>query len=73
MRREHVLGSDLFLPSSQKVSGPVVVLDAAKGMFVGLLAQLLFWNVAPDEHHDAPLVVLEFAEVVVGTAVLFIV
>ena len=52
-RREGELGGDLFLAPAEEVSAVIVVLDGAEGMLAGLLAELLFANVSPDEHHDA--------------------
>ena len=52
-RREGEFGGDLFLAPAKEVSAGVIVLDGAEGMLAGLLAELLFANVPPDEHHDA--------------------
>ena len=52
-RREREFGGDLFLAPAKEMSAVVIVLDGAEGMLTGLLAELLFANVPPDEHHDA--------------------
>ena len=52
-RREGEFGGDLFLASAKEMTAVIVVLDGAEGMLAGLLAELLFANVPPDEHHDA--------------------
>ena len=41
------------------------MLDGAEGMLAGLLAELLFGDVALNENHDALVVVPELSEVVI--------
>ena len=52
-RREGEFGGDLFLSSAEKMAAVVAVLDGTEGVFAGLLSELLFANISPDEHHDA--------------------
>ena len=62
---EGKLGSDLFLSLAQEITPVVVVLDGAEGMLAGLLAELLFGDVALNEDHDALVVAPELSEVVI--------
>ena len=62
---EGELSGDLLLALTEEVAPVVVVLDGAEGMLAGLLAELLLGDVALNEDHDALLIALEFAEVVV--------
>ena len=52
-RREGEFGGDLFLASAKEMTTVIVVFDGSEGVFAGLLPELLFANVPPDEHHDA--------------------
>ena len=62
---EGELGGDLFLALAEEIAAVVVVLDGAEGMLAGLLAELLFGDVALNEDHDALVVAPELSEVVV--------
>jgi hypothetical protein len=46
---EGELGGDLFLALAEEVAPVVVVLDGTEGMLAGLLAELLFGDVALNE------------------------
>ena len=52
-RREGEFGGDLFLAPAKEMPAVVIVFDGTEGVLAGLLAELLFANIPPDEHHDA--------------------
>ena len=52
-RREREFGGDLFLAPAKEMPAVVIVFDGTEGVLAGLLAELLFANIPPDEHHDA--------------------
>ena len=45
-RGERKLGGDLFIALAQEIAPVVVVLDGAEWMLAGLLAELLFGDIA---------------------------
>ena len=63
---EGELGGDLFLALAEEITPVVVVLDGAEGMLAGLLAELLFGDVALNEDHDALFIAFPFSKVIVG-------
>ena len=63
---EGELGGDLFLTLAQEIAPVVVVVDGTEGMFAGLLAELLFGDVALNEDHDAFFIAFPFSKVIVG-------
>ena len=62
---EGELGGDLLFALAEEVAAVVVVLNGAEGVLAGLLAELLFGNVALNEDHDALVVAPELSEVVI--------
>ena len=63
---EGELSGDLFLAFAEEVTPVVVVLDGTEGMLAGLLAELLFGDVALNEDHDALFIAFPFSKVIVG-------
>ena len=63
---EGELGGDLFLALAEEITPVVVVLDGAEGMLAGLLAELLFGDVALNENHDALFIPFPLSKVIVG-------
>ncbi|MDO4867630.1 MAG: hypothetical protein Q4C10_13915, partial [Clostridia bacterium] len=59
-------GGDLILTLAQEIASVVVVLDGTEGMFAGLLAELLFGDVALNENHDALFIPFPLSKVIVG-------
>ena len=41
------------MPLQRKMAAVVIVLDGAEWVLAGLLAELLFADIPPDEYHDA--------------------
>ena len=52
-RRKSEFGGDLFLVPAEKMAAVVIVLDGAEWVLAGLLPELLFADIPPDEYHDA--------------------